>query len=416
MREIVSSVSDTAGSALGDTDHEIGSAVVRDQRPLGPVLPKGVGPAADAVKSTALFMMIVAILYFGREVLVPITLALLLAFLLSPLVARLRRFHLGHVPSVLIALLLALSIVLAMGAVIGSQVAQLSENVPQYVVTIETKVATVRKYTVGRLADMADRVGSQRAKNAALPGFVEDAPAASRAEPSGSMFSSQNAPAPLDLAQRFLSPVFSPVLTLGLVFIVAIFALLEQEDLLDRLVRLLGWHDLALTKLVIDDGSRRLSKYFRTQLTINTLFGIVIGIGLLLIGVPNPVLFGILSALLRFVPYAGSLISALLPMALGAAVDPGWSLVLWTALLYLVIESATGQVIEPLLYAHSTGLSPFSVIVAAIVWSWLWGPTGLILSTPLTMCLVVIGRHVVRMRFLDTMLSETVAAVSRKEN
>jgi predicted PurR-regulated permease PerM len=364
---------------------------------------------ADAAKSTTLFVMIVSILYFGRDVLVPITLALLLAFVLAPLVTGLRRFHLGHVPSVLLGLFLALSIILALGAVIGSQVAQLSENVPQYVVTIETKVAKIRNYTVGRLADMADRVGSQRAKTAAMPGFVADQRAASLPQAPGSMFSNQTGPAPLDLAQRFLSPVFSPLLTLGLVFIVAVFALLEQEDLRNRIIRLLGSKDPQLAKVVIDDGTRRLSKYIRTQLTVNTSFGVVIGIGLMVIGVPNPILFGILSALLRFVPYVGSLISALLPIALGAAVDPGWSLVLWTGLLYLVVESATGQVVEPLLYAHSTGLSPFSVIVAAIFWSWLWGPVGLILSTPLTMCLVVIGQHFTRMKFLDTMLGEAVA-------
>ena len=135
----------------------------------------------------------------------------------------------------------------------------------------------------------------------------------------------------------------------------------------------------------------------------------VIGIGLLLIGVPNPVLWGILSALLRFVPYVGSFISAVLPMALAAAVEPGWSMVIWTAGLYVVVEGITGQVIEPTVYGHSTGLSPFSVVVAAIFWSWVWGPIGLILSTPLTLCLVVMGRHVERLEFLDVMLGDRPA-------
>ncbi len=357
----------------------------------------------DASQAMTLFVMIVATLYFGREVLVPITLALLLAFLLAPLVALLRRLRLGHVPSVLLALIAALSVILALGAVIGSQIGQLSVGVPEYVVTIETKIAKVNAYTVGRLADLADRIGSQRSKAAAPP------PANARE----GVFPTPDSTAwletgstPLDLARRFVSPVLSPFLTLGLIFIVSVFALLQQDDLRDRLIRLLGPDDIALTKLGMEDASQRLSKYFLSQLLVNTAFGTVVAIGLLFVGVPNPVLFGILSALLRFIPYVGSLVAALLPMSLAAAVDPGWWLVLWTGVLYLAIESVTGQIIEPLLYAHNTGLSPFSVVVAAIFWSWLWGPIGLVLSTPLTMCLVVVGQHVSRLRFLDTMLGD----------
>ena len=214
---------------------------------------------------------------------------------------------------------------------------------------------------------------------------------------------------PFELARHYLSPVLSPLATFGIVFVVTVFALLQREDLRDRLICLLGSNDLHRTTLAINDGGRRLSKYFLTQLSINTLFGIVIGIGLLVIGVPNPVLWGILSALLRFVPYVGSFISALLPMGLAAAVEPGWSMVLWTLGLYIVVEGLTGQVIEPLVYGHSTGLSPFSVVVAAIFWSWLWGPIGLILSTPLTLCLVVVGRHAKQLEFLDIMLGDRPA-------
>ncbi len=212
----------------------------------------------------------------------------------------------------------------------------------------------------------------------------------------------------MELAYRYLSPILSPLATLGIVFVVAVFALLQREDLRDRLIRLVGSDDLHRTTLAIDDGGRRLSKYFITQLSINTAFGVVVGIGLFFIGVPNPVLWGILSALLRFVPYVGSFIAAVLPLGLAAAVEPGWSMVLWTAALYVVVEGVTGQVIEPMVYGHSTGLSPFSV-VAAIFWSWLWGPVGLILSTPLTLCLVVMGRHVKRLEFLDVLLGDQPA-------
>jgi len=375
-----------------------------------------------------LFVLIVATLYFGREVLVPVVLALLLAFFIAPLVDLLRRVRLGQVPSVLLAVVLALGLVLAIGGVIGTQVAELSTDIPKYVGTVETKIASIREYTVGRLSHLAETIGVRHPPpGPATPGA---SPSALAGQPNGSSAgvpqgTAQGTPGaalpalaqpgasassgPLALVERYLSPILSPLATFGIVFVVAVFALLQREDLRDRLIRLVGSSDLHRTTLAIDDGGRRLSRYFLTQLSVNAVFGVVIGIGLLLIGVPNPVLWGILSALLRFVPYVGSFISAVLPMALAAAVEPGWSMVLWTLGLYAVVEGVTGQVIEPMLYGHSTGLSPFAVVVAAIFWSWLWGPVGLILSTPLTLCLVVMGRHVKRLEFLDVMLGDRPA-------
>ena len=159
----------------------------------------------------------------------------------------------------------------------------------------------------------------------------------------------------------------------------------------------------------MDDAGSRLSKYFLAQVGINSVFGVVIGLGLYLIGVPSPLLWGILAGILRFVPYVGAVLAAALPLALAAAVDPGWSLVIWTAALFLVSETVTGQVVEPLVYGHSTGLSPAAVVIAAIFWSWIWGPIGLILSTPLTLCLVVLGRYVDRLEFLDVLLGDRPA-------
>ncbi len=385
-----------------------------ESRPQPAPSPKAVSqaPAPEAYKVMTLFVMIVATLYFGKEVLVPVTLALLLAFILAPLVELLRRLHLGRVPSVLLGVVLALSVVLAIGGVIGTQVADLAADIPQYAATVEQKVATVRGYTIGRISSLADKVG---AHNAIAPAPAPPQPGPARSGQPQAAAPTRPAPAaeagssPLELAYRYLTPVLSPLATLGIVFVVAIFALLQREDLRDRLIRLVGSDDLHRTTLAIDDGGRRLSKYFVTQLSINSAFGLVIGIGLFFIGVPNPILWGILSALLRFVPYVGSFIAAVLPLGLAAAVEPGWSMVLWTAALYVVVEGVTGQVIEPLVYGHSTGLSPFSVVVAAIFWSWLWGPIGLILSTPLTLCLVVIGRHIKKLEFLDVMLGDRAA-------
>ncbi len=195
----------------------------------------------------------------------------------------------------------------------------------------------------------------------------------------------------------------------AIVFVVAIFALIQREDLRNRLVRLIGTDDLHHTVVAIDDAARRLSRYFLAQLSINAVFAVVIGVGLMIIGVPNPILWGLLSGLLRFVPYVGSIIAAIFPIGLAAAVEPGWTMMLWTAGLYLVVEPVTGQFIEPTIYGNNTGLSPFSVVVAAIFWSWLWGPAGLLLSTPLTLCLVVIGRHARGLEFLDILLGDQPA-------
>jgi predicted PurR-regulated permease PerM len=263
----------------------------------------------------------VATLYFGKEVLMPVTLALLLAFVLAPMVNLLRRAHLGRVPSVLLGVTLGLCVVLAIGGVIGSQIGQLTTDIPKYAATVETKVSNVRNFTIGRLSELADKVGAKKAQSstssadgssAASPQQAPtNAPAPAASQASGS--------SPFELAERYLSPVLSPFATFGIVFIVAVFALLQKEDLRDRMIRLLGSNDLHGTTVAIDDGCRRLSRYFLTQLIINTAFGIVIGAGLLIIGLPNPVLWGILSALLRFVPYVGSLISALLPVALASS-------------------------------------------------------------------------------------------------
>ena len=188
-----------------------------------------------------------------------------------------------------------------------------------------------------------------------------------------------------------------------------IFILVRQEDLRDRLIRLFGSNDLHRTTLAIDDATQRLTRYFLTQAAINASFGLLIGFGLFLIGLPSPVLWGLLAALLRFVPYVGAVTAAVLPIGLAAAVDPGWSKALWTTGLFIVAEGVTGQILEPVLYGSSTGLSPTAVVIVAIFWGWIWGPIGLILSTPLTLCLVVLGRHVRRLEFFDVLLGDRPA-------
>jgi len=368
-------------------------------------------PGLQGLTTLAVGVVVVAALYLAREVLVPITLAILLSFVLAPLVSLLRRVGLMRVPAVVMAVLLAFGVLLSLGAVIGTQVAGLASDAPRYAATVERKVDSVRSYTVGRLTAMTGRLG--RSLDNMQPPVPNAKPAPNNA-PSDTpkpvpVEVHQPDPTPVEIATRVLSPILSPLATMGIVLLVSVFILMQREDLRDRMIRLFGSRDLHRTTAAMDDAAARLSKYFLTQLALNAGFGVVIGLGLLIIGVPNPVLWGIIAALMRFVPYIGAIGSAILPITMAAAVDPGWTMALSTVALFLVIEPVTGQVVEPLVYGHSTGLSPVSVVIAAIFWAWLWGPVGLILSMPLTLCLVVLGRHIDRLQFIDVLLGDQPA-------
>lgn len=376
-------------------------------------------PGVSGLLTLGIGVAVVAGLYLGSEVLVPITLAVLLSFLLAPLAALLQRARLGRTLSAILAVALALGLILALSGLIATQVAGLAGDVPRYQTTIEHKIDTLRGMTIGRLQDLTARLAQEFDRSDARsppPPEAAVSPSERPAIPTQAAPSAPPKPAAqpssldlLKVARGVLVPVVSPLFTAALVFVFAIFILLQRGDLRDRLIRLFGSSDLHRTTVALDDAARRLSRYFLTQLAINTGFGAVIGFGLFLIGVPSPLLWGVLATLLRFVPYIGAPLAAVLPLALAAAVAPGWSMLLWTAALFAVVELITGNAIEPMLYGHSTGLSPFSVIVAATFWTWLWGPIGLILSTPLTLCVVVLGRHVERLKFLDVLLGDRPA-------
>jgi predicted PurR-regulated permease PerM len=369
-------------------------------------------PSLKTLLTLAVFVVVVAGLYLAREVLIPVTLAVLLSFVLAPLANLLRALGLGKVLSALLAVILALCFVLAIGGLIATQLANVAEQAPRYQSTIQHKIEATRSLTLGKISAIAGRLGrrlrspsddenahpSNRGASEPPPG-AEQKPLAVEVH--------QPDPSPVELAQRMLTPVVSPLSTLAIVFVIAIFVLLQREDLRDRLIRLFGSRDLHRTTIAMDEAANRLSRYFLAQLGINASFGAIIAIGLSLIGIPSPILWGIIGALLRFVPYIGAFLSAVLPLALAAAVDPGWTMLLWTAGLYIAVELVTGQAVEPYVYGQSTGLSPISVVVAAIFWTWLWGPIGLILSTPLTLCLVVLGRHVDRLEFLEVALGDS---------
>jgi predicted PurR-regulated permease PerM len=377
---------------------------VTERRPAA--VPPAETPGLSGLLTLAVGVVVVAGLYLGRTVLIPITLAVLLSFLLAPLVNLLRRIRLGRVPSVLVAVFLALSIILAAGTLIGEQIAALAQEVPQYAVTIRDKVEAVKAFALSETGPFLSRLGQQL--NPPPPPQPRSSRAATDQKPMAVEIHEPD-PTPIQLAERVISPIVDPLSTTAIVLIVAVFVLLQREDLRDRLIRLFGSSDLHRTTAAMNDAARRLSRYFLSQLGVNAAFGLVTGLGLLVIGLPSPLLWGAIGMLLRFVPYIGPPLAAIFPLALAAAVSPGWSMVVWTAALYVGVEGIIGQVIEPLLYSHSTGLSPFSVVVSATFWTWLWGPIGLILSTPLTLCLVVLGRHVERLEFLDVILGDRPA-------
>ena len=367
---------------------------------------------SGGLTTVLLAVVVVAALYFGRDVLVPVALAMLLSFVLAPLVRLLQRWYIPRTLAVIAVVLIAFAAILGAGALVVSQVNQLAGDLPRYQSTLREKIQALRGVAAGTgTLERASEVLQELQKEIDKPGA-----AAPSSPPSPGARRLPERPIPVEVRQpdpgalqtlaALITPLVRPLTTTGIVIIFVIFILLQRQDLRNRLVRLAGAQDLQRTTAALDDAGQRLSRLFLMQLALNAGFGLVIGAGLWVIGVPNAPLWGMLAMILRFVPYIGAVIAAILPLIIAAAVGPSWTMVLWTAALFVVVEPLAGHVVEPLLFGHSTGLSPVAVIAAATFWTWLWGPIGLILATPLTVCLVVLGRHVDRLKFLDVMLGD----------
>ncbi|MER8954957.1 AI-2E family transporter [Mesorhizobium sp. M0833] len=367
----------------------------------------GIVAAARALPRTSLpsvasVVTAVAALYFGREVFLPIAIALLLTFALVPMVSALKRAGIPRLPAVIASVLGAFTVLALFSFIVATQVSELAQNIPLYQANILTKVRSLKDTGVGggivsRLSRVIERVGQELDR----PGPVQPAADQPPREPIPVEIVARERP--LEVLQNLIGPLLSPLASAGLIVVVVIFMLLEREDLRDRFIRLVGYGDLHRTTEALQDAGKRVGRYLLMQLVVNIVYAVPITFGLWVLGIPNPLLWGLLALALRFVPYIGPVIATLLPLFLALAVAPGWSLVLWTAGLFVVVELITGNVIEPWLYGSRTGLSPLAIIVAAIFWTWLWGPLGLVLSTPLTVCLVVLGRHVPQFEFLDVL-------------
>ncbi len=372
----------------------------------------------SAMATAVLAVIIVTMLYFGREIIIPIAMAILLSFVLGPLVGLLQRIRVPRGLAVVSVVIFAFAVIFATGSLLASQLTQLAGDLPRYQSTITEKIQSFRETTAGRgTLERASGMLKDLSKELDKP---KDAQSAAGLVPSlGPKTAAPPSPVPVEVRlpdpgalenlRSLISPLLHPLATTGIIVIFVIFILLQREDLRNRLIRLAGSHDLQRTTAAIDDAAARLSRLFLIQLLLNGAFGLVIGIGLALIGVPSAILWGILAGVLRFVPYIGAAIAALFPLALAVAVDPGWSMLLWTIALFIVVEPIVGHVIEPMVYGQSTGLSPIAVVASATFWTALWGPIGLVLATPLTVCLVVLGRHVERLEFLDIMLGDRPA-------
>ncbi|WP_119300751.1 AI-2E family transporter [Dongia deserti] len=381
-----------------------------DEQPEQPG--QAAGTNSQSILTTGGILLAIAALYFGSELFIPFALAVLLAFAISPIIDALRRWRVPRVPAVIFTVALAMLLIASVSYVLSTQLIRLAESIPSYQHTMLNKIDSMRgeqadgSGVIDRLAATLERLRSRLAQQderepSGLPRSASDGQ--DRADPIPVIIESE-ASSPMDVFRSVIGPLLKPLTTAGLAIVFVLFVLLERDDLRDRFIKLVGAGDLQTSTEALNEAGHRISRYLLMQLILNVSYGVPFGIGLYIIGVPNAVLWGLLAIFLRFIPYLGPFLAALFPMTLAFAVDPGWSMLLWVAGLFLAMELVSNNFLEPWLYGSSTGLSPLSVIAAAIFWTTLWGPVGLILSTPLTVCLIVIGRYVPRLSFLGTLL------------
>jgi predicted PurR-regulated permease PerM len=373
-------------------------------------------------------VVVVAALYVAQEIVLPFALAVLLSFLLAPLVTRLERIRLGRVPAVVVAVGLAFGLIAGFGLVVGNQFIQLSAELPSYKDNLIRKIRYARGSTSGTLGKAKETIeeiskelteeeeppDEQEVDDGSLEGksareaFWSALLDGDPAEENGAVEVKVVAlpPSPLQQIRAWLGPLVAPLTTVGVMIVFVVFMLIKREDLRNRLLHLLGTEQLYISTSAIDDAAARLSRYLRMQLLINVGYGVTVAAGLYLIGVPNALLWGALGGALRFLPYVGPWLGAALPITLSLAVFDNWTQPLSVVGMFVLLELIVNNVAEPLLYGSTTGVSAVGIIVSAIFWTWLWGPVGLILAMPLTVCMVVMGKHVSQLRFLDTLLSD----------
>ena len=329
------------------------------------------------------------VLYLARDVLIPLALAILLSFLLAPVVRRLEHWRLGRISSTFIAVLIGFSLIGGIGWVAAQQAISLAAKLPEYRANITKKIRAVRAPQEGALGKAAEAI--KELETEAAPGTtpmpVTETPATAH-----------------EALAEIVGPFVKPMGTALAVVVFTILMLLNRENMRQRLIGLIGARRINVTTRALGEASYRVSTYLYMQLVVNACFGVPFAIALYFIGVPNALLWGLLGTLLRFIPYAGVWVAAIMPAALAFAISDGWSMVAWTLGVFLALELVLVNAVEPWLYGRSAGLSPIAIIAAAIFWTWLWGPIGLLLATPLTVCVAVMGRHIPEFGYLNVLL------------
>ena len=367
-------------------------------------------PLLTVLAVCLLILSISALLYLGRQIFVPIALAIVLSFVLAPAVRVLQNARFPHGIAVFFVVFGAFALIGLLGFIMAGQLAGLATELPKYQTTISEKISRLKSEgappsTLNRALVLFSEVAAQLNGTRDAPEISGSAEQAPKSKP----VVVENSVGVLSQVGGMFTGVLHPLGSTAIVLIFAIFVLAQREELRNRFIRLIGTEDLQRTTAVIDDATRRLSRLFLAQFALNATYGLIIGIGLSLIGIPSAALWGVVAGIFRFVPYIGPFVGAIFPLFLAVAVDPNWSMFLWVLTLFIVVEPLVGHALEPLLYGQSTGLSPIAVIVSATIWAFLWGPIGLVLATPLTVCLVVLGRHVGQLEFLDIMLGDKPA-------
>jgi len=386
--------------------------------------------------------LVVAVLHFAQDVLVPLSLAVLISFLLTPVVLRLERWKFPRVAAVMAVVLLSFALLSGIGYVVYAQVHELAGNVDEYKTNIIKKASLLKPSGDGLFSRFRQATAEV---NQAITAPATTEPATQQAEkdaqaqdPLGTVHQSQAEgeprqtltgevlpapdgaadadvqkvevvapkPSPYRFLAQALAPIAGPLGTAGIVVVFVIFMLLNREDLRDRVIRLFGGGQLTVTTQALDDAATRISRYLLMQAIVNGTYGVAISLGLWVIGVPSAVLWGLLCALLRFIPYIGPWIGAVFPIALSIAVFDDFRHAAFTIGLFAVVELWSNNFMEPWLYGSSTGMSTVAILAAALFWTWIWGPIGLLLSTPMTVCLVVIGKYVPQLKFLDILLGD----------
>lgn len=402
------------------------------------------GRGTSVVDGFIVAAILVVAIYAAGDVLAPLALAVILAFILTPPIQFVRRLGVPRTVATLVVVLTFLGGALALGTVLTSQVASLADDLPRYQSTLQQKIRDLRgagiaSQSMSRAGDALQQLQTELTKTEEQPGAAPVSPNPSAVTPlspnlqspgsnpavgdapGGSRSAAENNQNPvpvvirpppetaLDQLKAILNIIIQPAAAAGLVILFLLFILLQREDVRDRTIRLLGTNDLGRSTSALNESAERLSRFLLAQTAANAAFGAVIGTALYFIGVPSPILWGIVAALMRFVPFVGSIIAAVFPVILAAAVDPGWTTVALTIALFVIAEPLMGHVVDPMIQGRATGMTPLAVILSTVFWTMMWGPIGLVLAVPVTLVLVVFGKHIKQLEVFNVLLGDDEA-------